>query len=975
MSVSMKEVDPAFQGAGQKAYPFIVLNRNLYKVYIFINYMKGIEVWRIENSSPVAVPESSHGKFLTGECYMILKTHASKSGAFRYDIHYWIGKDAREDEADTISIKTLELDAALGGRAVQYRELQGYETERFLSCFKPCIIPEETDSQEHKTRMFYCKGKHVVHLKEVPCARSSLNHDAVFILDSKNKIFQFNGSNTSIQERAKALQVVQYIKDTYHRSKCDIATIDDGMLMADAEAGEFWGFFGGFAPLPRKTTTVNDVQSTDTLPTQLFCVKNGHTERVAADSLAKKLLDTKKCYVLDCGSEVHVWMGRDTSMEERKAANGAAEEYLRGQDRPKSRITRMIENFETVCFQSKFDSWPQPTDVVASEEGRGKVAALLKRQGVDVKGILKAAPKKEEEEEPQPYIDCSGTLQVWRVNGKEKSLLSDTDQSKFYTGDCYIFQYTYSGDEQQECLIGTWYGKKSVKEDRDSALLQANKMVESFKFLATQARVYEGNEPILFYQIFQSFMVLKGGLSKGYKNYISEKGLPDDTYKEDGVALFRVQGSGPENMQSIQVEPVASSLNSSYCYILHKDSEVFTWNGSQTTTDDHDLVERQLDFIKPDLQTRVLKEGVELDQFWEILGGKTKYAAKKIPREAESDPHLFSCTLSKEDLKVSEIYNFNQDDLMTEDIYILDCHTDIFIWVGQGVNSKTKTQALAIGEKFLKLDVLLEKLSLQSPIFITMEGSEPPFFTRFFTWDSTKSGMHGNSFQRRLSIIKDGAPVSFGGRSASEKPQRSRSVSCSSDRPRARGRSPAFNALASKFDNPGGSRNVSTPPQRNLSTPPPSNLGGANAGGGGGGGGGGVHDISKAFSTSKAIASLTASFDKPTREKLMPRSVKASSDSTAKSESNARVIPMSSRTDVKENVKENEVEDDEGLTLYPYERLTTSSTDPAPDIDVTRREMYLSKADFREKFNMTKEAFYKMPKWRQNKMKTSLALF
>jgi hypothetical protein len=23
-------------------------------------------------------------------------------------------------------------------------------------------------------------------------------------------------------------------------------------MMADAEAGEFWGFFGGFAPLPRR---------------------------------------------------------------------------------------------------------------------------------------------------------------------------------------------------------------------------------------------------------------------------------------------------------------------------------------------------------------------------------------------------------------------------------------------------------------------------------------------------------------------------------------------------------------------------------------------------------------------------------------------------------------------------------------------------------------------------------------------------
>lgn len=54
-------------------------------------------------------------------------------------------------------------------------------------------------------------------------------------------------------------------------------------------------------------------------------------------------------------------------------------------------------------------------------------------------------------------------IQVWRVNANDKALLSTLDQSKFYTGDCYIFQYTYSGDDKEECLIGTWFGKKSVE--------------------------------------------------------------------------------------------------------------------------------------------------------------------------------------------------------------------------------------------------------------------------------------------------------------------------------------------------------------------------------------------------------------------------------------------------------------------------------------------------------------------------------
>lgn len=43
---------------------------------------------------------------------------------------------------------------------------------------------------------------------------------------------------------------------------------------------------------------------------------------------------------------------------------------------------------------------------------------------------------------------------------------------------------------------------------------------------------------------------------------------------------------------------MASSLNSSYCYILHSGSTVFTWSGSLTTSDDQELVERQLDLIK-----------------------------------------------------------------------------------------------------------------------------------------------------------------------------------------------------------------------------------------------------------------------------------------------------------------------------------------------------------------------------------------
>ncbi|KAK8520510.1 hypothetical protein V6N12_004445 [Hibiscus sabdariffa] len=918
LAVSMRNVDPAFQGAGQKAYPLL---RKL----------------------------------------MAFHTFASKNGSLRHEIHYWLGKDTSQDEAGTAAIKTLELDAALGGRSVQYREVQGNESDKFRSLFKPCIMPLEgafatgakpVKESEYKTRLLACKGKHIV-----PFARSTLNHDNIFILDTKSKIFQFNGSNTSIQERAKALEVAQYIRDNYHDSKFEIAAIEDGKLMADAASGEFWALFGGFAPLLRKSG--QDEDTTDSHSTKkLLSIVKGKAEPVGADSLKRELMATDNCYILDCGLEVYLWMGRSTSLNERKNASKVAEEFIRGSNRSNSRLIHVIEGFETVVFRSKFESWPQTTNATVTEDGKGKVAALLQRQGVNVKGLLKVDTEKED---PEEYIDCTGHLQGHILSSiLILSLHQFTDDSiDLYT------QYSYSGEEKEEHLIGTWLGKQSIEKDRASAVSQANKMVESMKFTVAQACIHEGSEPVLFLLIFQSFIVFKGGLSDGYKNYIAEKGIPDDTYTEDGLALFRVQGSGPENMQAIQVEAfmyfvnkmelmhfptfsllfdqVPSSLNSSYCYILHSGTTVFTWAGSLTSPDDQDIVERQLDLIKPELQTRPQKEGAEFEQFWELIGGKPEhieYPNQKISSVPESDPHLFSCTFSKGNLKVTEIYNFTQDDLMTEDISVLDCRSNIFVWVGQQVDTKNKLQALTIGEKFLENDILFENLSHATPIYIVIEGSEPPFFTRFFTWDSAKSNMHGNSFQRKLAIMKHGGtPVekpkrrvtaSFGGRSSggTEKPQRSRSVSFSPDRPRVRGRSPAFNKLAANFENP-KDRNLSTPPPMVAKLYPKS----------------GTQEVA---TKSAAIAALTKTFDRTSaRESLMPRTVKASPAEPKKvtAEPTPKEKVMSSRLEsltIKEDVKEGEHDDDgdeEGVPIYPYERLKTTSEDPVTEIDVTKREV------------------------------------
>ena len=55
----------------------------------------------------------------------------------------------------------------------------------------------------------------------------------MFILDTENKIYQFNGANSNIQERAKSLEVIQHLKAKYHGGVCDVAIVGKGTFELD----------------------------------------------------------------------------------------------------------------------------------------------------------------------------------------------------------------------------------------------------------------------------------------------------------------------------------------------------------------------------------------------------------------------------------------------------------------------------------------------------------------------------------------------------------------------------------------------------------------------------------------------------------------------------------------------------------------------------------------------------------------------
>ncbi|CAD5326081.1 unnamed protein product [Arabidopsis thaliana] len=939
MSGSTKVLDPAFQGVGQKP---------------------GTEIWRIENFEPVPVPKSEHGKFYMGDTYIVLQTTQNKGGAYLFDIHFWIGKDTSQDEAGTAAVKTVELDAALGGRAVQYREIQGHESDKFLSYFKPCIIPLEggvasgfkkPEEEEFETRLYTCKGKRAVHLKQVPFARSSLNHDDVFILDTKEKIYQFNGANSNIQERAKALVVIQYLKDKFHEGTSDVAIVDDGKLDTESDSGEFWVLFGGFAPIARKVASEDEIIP-ETTPPKLYSIADGQVESIDGD-LSKSMLENNKCYLLDCGSEIFIWVGRVTQVEERKTAIQAAEDFVASENRPKAtRITRVIQGYEPHSFKSNFDSWPSGSATPANEEGRGKVAALLKQQGVGLKGLSKSTPVNED---IPPLLEGGGKLEVWYIDANSKTVLSKDHVGKLYSGDCYL-------------------------EDQETAVRLASTMTNSLKGRPVQARIFEGKEPPQFVALFQHMVVLKGGLSSGYKNSMTEKGSSGETYTPESIALIQVSGTGVHNNKALQVEAVATSLNSYDCFLLQSGTSMFLWVGNHSTHEQQELAAKVAEFLKPGTTIKHAKEGTESSSFWFALGGKQNFTSKKVSSETVRDPHLFSFSFNRGKFQVEEIHNFDQDDLLTEEMHLLDTHAEVFVWVGQCVDPKEKQTAFEIGQRYINLAGSLEGLSPKVPLYKITEGNEPCFFTTYFSWDSTKATVQGNSYQKKAALLLGTHHVVEDQSSSGNQGPRQRAAALaaltsafnsssgrtsSPSRDRSNGsqggprqRAEALAALTSAFNSSPSSK---SPPRRSGLTSQASQRAAA------------VAALSQVLTAEKKKSPDTSPSAEAKDEKAFSE-VEATEEATeAKEEEEVSPAAEASAEEAKPKQDDSEVETT-GVT-FTYERLQAKSEKPVTGIDFKRREAYLSEVEFKTVFGMEKESFYKLPGWKQDLLKKKFDLF
>lgn len=718
--------DTAFAGAGQKA---------------------GVEIWRMEQFKVIKKPTTEKcykGAFHEGDAYIILHTQ-ERSGALKRDIYFWLGKDSSQDEQGTCAYKTVELDESLGGEPVQHREVQFHETDEFLSLWKAHggikyleggvdTGFKHVDREAFTTRLLHIKGRRNIRTIPVPLDVKSLNSGDVFILDAGRDIFQWNGQQASRVEKSKGLEVSKQIRDQERGGKAQIHVIEQGK----SDDKLFWEKFGVSKPA-RIAEAKDDDEAHSRAAAEsikLFKISDAtgklQVEDVTQQPLKKEMLLTDEAFMLDTGAGIFVWVGKGASQTEKLHSMKYAQDFLSQKGYPNhTPVTRVVEGGETPLFKQNFAAWAEPNALQPGRRGSGQQSKFVKKT-FDSKTLH----QRQQREKAKLVDDGSGKLEIWRIEDFE--MVPWDRPGEFYQGDSFVMLYTYLVNNKEEYIIYFWQGLESSQDEVGASALWAKELDDKYGGAPVQVRVVQNKEPPHFYQIFNKkyggIIVHHGGKGAGWKNKESV-----DEYDTDGTRLFQVRGTNEYNTRAIQVPEKAQYLNSGDIFILETPKKCYFWFGNSCSGDEREAAKR----LAPRVSKREFEnvaEGQEPAGFWEALGGQAEYSRapnKGDDEDEDLEPRLFQCSNARGYFWIEEIFDFDQEDLIPEDVMILDAGYIVFVWVGDECKPDEKRDALKTAQDYVNGDPSGAREG--TPVVMIRQGFEPPNFTmNFHAWNPNK---------------------------------------------------------------------------------------------------------------------------------------------------------------------------------------------------------------------------------------------
>ncbi|XP_069799746.1 gelsolin isoform X2 [Dendropsophus ebraccatus] len=630
------------------------------------------------------------------------------------------------------------MDDHLGGKPIQNREVQGYESAVFLGYFKSGIkykaggvasgfthvVPNDVKVE----RLLQVKGRRLARATEVPVSWGSFNQGDCFILDLGDEIFQWCGSKANRFEKLKATTVSKDIRDNERHGRARVYVVEEGM-----ERERMVQVLGEKPDLPEGTSDDVKADATNRKLARLYKVSNGGgamSVSLVADEnpFTQSALNSDDCFILDHGSDgkIFIWKGKNANMEEKKMALKTATEFISKMGYPKQTQVQVLpESGETPLFKQFFKNWRDKDQT----EGMGIAyipnhIAKIENVPFDVSSLHESPAMAAQH---GMVDDGRGEKQIWRIESSEKVPVSEELYGQFYGGDSYIILYNYNHGGKKGQIIYTWQGLDSSKDEITASAFLSAQLDEELGGGPVQVRVVQGKEPAHLLSLFggKPLIVYKGGTSR-------DGGQSPDA----DIRLFQVRASSAGFTRAVEVDASAANLNSNDAYVLKTPSAAHLWVG-QGASDPEKQGARELLKILGASGSEIA-EGRETDDFWGALGGKAPYRTSSRLKDKMNahPPRLFACSNKTGRFIIEEVPGeMTQDDLATDDVMLLDTWDQVFVWIGNEAQEEEKKEALSSASTYINTDPASR--DPRTPIAVIKQGFEPPTFTGWFLgWDN-----------------------------------------------------------------------------------------------------------------------------------------------------------------------------------------------------------------------------------------------
>lgn len=563
-------------------------------------------------------------------------------------------------------------------------------------------------------KLYQLKGRRRVRSFQVELSGKSLNKGDVFILDTGDKIFQWNGSECNRMERTKGKDITTRL-NRQRGSKAEIIILDEGDN-DEPKMFQFWKELGGKIEVTPSQNGGDDLEIENQIDNRMkfYRIREDGELELIEGKLVIEMLDTNFCFILDCYSEFFIWIGKTSPKEMRNIAIIKGEELFHKNERPSwTEIIKCPEGGESVFFCEKFSNWPDGA-TLGPQKIISNIAQSKKQEKIDVLKMYNTESPIIQEDFKIPN---DGKIEIWKIKESIKEEVPLEQYGQFWSGHSYIILYTFGVNESQSSIVFFWQGRDCPKNEKGTSAGLAMELAKKMRG-ATQIYISQNKESSKFLEIFKGKMIIHKGKQKDKKN---------------DICLYHIKGSKENDTSTIEIEPNSFFLNSNDVFILLSEKENYIWIGKQSNEFERTISNEICSILNNQKKIQIIQEDSECNEFWSLLGGKKNILSEyKIKKGWE--PKFFQFSNASGMVTAEAIFHFTQDDLQSESVILLDTFYQIYLWIGNKSRENEKKIAMETALEYIK--IIKDKRQLNIQVVNILEGNEPIDFVRYFHgWD------------------------------------------------------------------------------------------------------------------------------------------------------------------------------------------------------------------------------------------------